>query len=107
MNYAQEDWYNELYRIFSCNDSLLTQTQTIKIGDCLRALSAGENITYKLEDLYQSLKGNKKISVPLENYIHSYIDNIKKDSIEQSQPKLEQEENPHGTLSENTNNSNI
>lgn len=107
MNYTQKDWYNELYRIFSCNDSLLTQTQTIKIGDCLRALTAGENITYKLEDLYQSLKGNKKISVPLENYIHSYIDNIKKDSIDQSQPRIEQEEKPYGTLHETNSSSDI
>lgn len=100
MNYEQKDWYNELYRIFSCNESLITQTQAIKIGQCLRALAAGENITYKLEDLYHSFRGNKRISKPLENYMHQYIDNIKKDAIEQSQPKIEQEDNTYGTLSE-------
>lgn len=100
MSYTQKDWYNELYRIFSCNDSLITQTQTIRIGECLRALAAGENITYKLENLYQSFKGNKKISVPLENYMHQYIDNIKKDSVSQSQPEIEQEDINYGTLSE-------
>ena len=100
MNYSQKDWYNELYRIFSCNDSLLTQTQTVKIGECLRALAAGENITYKLEDLYQAFRSNKKIRKPLENYLHQYIENIKRDSIEQSQPKFEQEELDYGNLSE-------
>lgn len=97
MNYTEKDWYNELYRIFSCADSLITQTQAIKIGDCMRALLAGENIVYKLEDLYQSFKTNQKISVPLENYIHRYIDNIKNDSIEQSQPRI-QEVDEYGTL---------
>lgn len=100
MNYTLEDWYNELYRIFSCNDSLITQTQALKIGECLRALAAGENIIYKLEDLYQSFKGNKKISKPLENYLHQYVDNIKEDSLEQSQPKLEEEDKDYGSLSE-------
>lgn len=100
MNYKQKDWYNELYRIFSCNDSLVTQAQALKIGECLRALAAGENIVYKLEDLYHAFRGNKKISKPLENYLHQYIANVKEDSIDQSQPKLEQEELNHGNLSE-------
>ena len=100
MSYEQKDWYNELYRIFSCNDSLLTQTQTVKIGQCLRALAAGENITYKLEDLYHAFRGNKKICGPLENYMHQYIDNIKQDAVEQSQPKIDEEETDYGNLSE-------
>lgn len=100
MNYEQKDWYNELYRIFSCTGSLVTQTQAIKVGECLRALAAGENITYKLEDLYHSFKGNNKICKPLENYIHRYVDNIKRDSVMQSQPTIEQEDNDYGTLSE-------
>lgn len=100
MNYEQKDWYNELYRIFSCNDSLLTQTQTVKIGQCLRALAAGENITYKLEDLYHAFRGNKKICEPLENYMHQYIDNIKNDAVAQSQPKIDKEEEDYGNLSE-------
>lgn len=99
MNYDQKDWYNELYRIFSCTDSLLTQTQTVKVGQCLRALAAGENITYKLEELYHAFRGNKKICDPLENYMHHYIDNIKKDAVEQSQPRIE-EETDYGNLSE-------
>ena len=98
MNYEQKDWYNELYRIFSCNDTLMTQTQGIKLGECLRALAAGENITYKLEELYHSFRGNKKICEPLENYMHQYINNIKKDSIEQSKPEFK-EEDDYGTLS--------
>lgn len=98
MNYTQKDWYNELYRIFSCTDSLLTQSQTVQVGQCLRALAAGENITYKLEDLYHAFRGNKKIAKPLENYMHQYIDSIKDDAIEQSQPKIEQEDINHGTL---------
>jgi hypothetical protein len=100
MNYVQKDWYNELYRIFSCNDSLITQTQTVKIGQCLRALAAGENITYKLEDLYHAFRGNKKICDPLENYMHQYIDNIKEDAVAQTQPEIDEEETNYGNLSE-------
>lgn len=104
MNYTQKDWYNELYRIFSCNKSLVTQTQAIQIGQCLKALAAGENIVYKLEDLYHAFRGNKRIAEPLENFMHQYIDNIKEDSVEQSQPKIEQEVIDNGTLhTENTN----
>lgn len=103
MNYEQKDWYNELYRIFSCNDSLITQTQAVKIGQCLRALAAGENITYKLEDLYHAFRGNKKICEPLENYMHQYIDNIKEDAVAQSQPKIDEEETNYGNLSEQQN----
>ncbi len=96
--YEPKDWYAELYRIFSCVDALLTQTQTVQVGQCLKALAAGENITYKLEDLYHSFRGNKKICEPLENFMHQYIDNVKDDSVEQSQPKLEQEVKNYGSL---------
>lgn len=100
MNYGLEDWYNELYRIFSCNQSLLTQSQTVLVGDCLRSLMAGENITYKLESLYQACRAHDKIKEPLENYLHRYIDNVKEDSIEQSQPKVSKEELNDGILPE-------
>lgn len=96
--YKSKDWYNELYRIFSCVDALLTQTQTVQIGQCLKALAAGENITYKLEDLYHSFRGNKKICETLENFMHQYIDNIKDDAVEQSHPRLEQEVKNYGSL---------
>lgn len=96
--YKPKDWYNELYRIFSCVDVLLTQTQTVQIGQCLKALAAGENITYKLEDLYHSFRGNKKICEPLENFMHQYIDNIKDDTVEQSHPRIEQEVKNYGSL---------
>jgi hypothetical protein len=96
--YKPKDWYNELYRIFSCVDALLTQTQTVQIGQCLKALAAGENITYKLEDLYHSFRGNKKICEPLENFMHQYIDNIKDDTVEQSHPRIEQEVKNYGSL---------
>ena len=96
--YKPKDWYNELYRIFSCVDALLTQTQTVQIGQCLKALAAGENITYKLEDLYHAFHGNKKICEPLENFMHQYIDNIKDDTVEQSHPRIEQEVKNYGSL---------
>lgn len=101
--YKPKDWYSELYRIFSCADALLTQTQTVQVGQCLKALAAGENITYKLEDLYHSVHGNKKIADPLENFMHQYIDNIKEDSVDQSQPKLEQEVKNDGSLQQSEN----
>ena len=101
--YKPKDWYSELYRIFSCVDALLTQTQTVQVGQCLKALAAGENITYKLEDLYHSIRGNKKIADPLENFMHQYFDNIKNDSVDQSQPKLEQEVKNDGSLQQSEN----
>lgn len=106
MNYVQKDWYNELYRIFSCNDALVTQTQAIKIGECLRALAAGENITYKLEELYQSFRSNRKVTRALENYMHQYIDSVKKDSVEQSAPTPGQEDKNYGNLQKEISNAN-
>lgn len=97
MNYKPKDWYNELYRIFSCNNCLFTQTQAVKIGSCLKSLAAGENITYKLEDLYQSFQGKKKIAEALENFLHRYIDNVKKDKVEQK-PETHEEDDSDGNL---------
>ncbi len=98
MSLKQKDWYNELYRIFSCSDTLLTQTQALKLGECLRAMAAGENVIYKLEDLYQSVKGRKKISDPLEIFMHQYTNKIKNDAIDQEQPKIDKEESNYGSL---------
>lgn len=72
MNYETQDYYDELYRIFSCVDTLLTQSQTMMLGECLRSLAAGENISYKLERLYRSVEGNSKLAEPLENFMHHY-----------------------------------
>ena len=105
MNYKQKDWYNELYRIFSCVDALLTQSQTVQLGQCLKALAAGENITYKLEDLYHAFRSNKKIAELLENFMHQYISNVKDDAVQQSQPKFEQEVTGNGTLQPESENS--
>lgn len=100
MNYTPKEYYNELYRIFSCSNTLLTQTQTVKIGQCLRALAAGENIIYKLEDLFHTFRGNDKITGPLENFMHRYIDDVKKDDVAQHQPKIEQEVLDNGKIPE-------
>lgn len=72
MNYEPGTWYNELYRIFSDN-SLLTVAQTIKLGQCLRAIQAGENAEFHLNELYYSVRGNKVIAEALDEFIHAYI----------------------------------
>ena len=74
MNYNPGIWYNELYRIFS-GDVLLTVAQTIKVGQCLRALQAGENIEYRLNDLYYEFQNNKEMQENLDRYIHAYLKN--------------------------------
>ena len=72
MNYETQDYYDELYRIFYCVDTLLTSSQTMMLGECLRSLAAGENISYKLERLYRSVEGNSRLAEPLENFMHHY-----------------------------------
>lgn len=78
MNSTPDVWYNELYRIMA-DGTLLTQTQTLKLGECLRAIQAGENAEYHLNDLYFSIKSNnrteqeKKVLEILDDFIHAYI----------------------------------
>lgn len=67
-------WYNELYRIFA-DSSLLTVAQTIKLGQCLRSIQAGENAEYHLNELYYSVRDNKRVAEPLDEFIHSYLKN--------------------------------
>lgn len=86
MNYDPGEFYNELYRIFSCNDELLTQTQTVLLGDCLRSLAAGENITYKLNRLHTAMEAVPKIADPLDEYIHRYIHYVEKNDIDEDKP---------------------
>lgn len=72
MNYEPDTWYNELYRLFS-NGTLLTVAQTVMLGQCLRALQAGENAEYHLNRLYFAIKDNETLSEQLDEYIHAYL----------------------------------
>lgn len=72
MNYEPDTWYNELYRLFS-SDTLLTVAQTVMLGQCLRALQAGENAEYHLNRLYFAIKDNETLSEQLDEYIHAYL----------------------------------
>lgn len=92
MNLETQDYYNELYRIFSCVDTLLTQSQTMVLGECLRSLAAGENIAYKLERLYRSVEGNAKIAEPLENFMHQYTTWVEDNAIKEDDPNTIKEE---------------
>lgn len=83
MNYSLEEFYNELYRIFSCNDELFTQTQVVLIGDCMRSLLAGENVIYKLERLRAATESIPKVSKLLEEYIHRYIRYTEQNAIDE------------------------
>ena len=89
MNYETQDYYDELYRIFSCVDTLLTQSQTMMLGECLRSLAAGENISYKLERLYRSIEGNSKLAKPLENFLHHYNIWVEENDIKEDDPTKE------------------
>ena len=92
MNYETQDYYDELYRIFSCVDTLLTPSQTMMLGECLRSLAAGENISYKLERLYRSVEGNSKLAEPLENFMHHYIIWVAENDIKEDDPDPTKEE---------------
>ena len=88
MNSNAGIWYNELYRLFA-SSKLLSVDQTIKLGQCLRAIQAGENAEYHLNELYYSLRNNKKLADQLEEFMHSYIK-----SFEEKNEDKEYEENP-------------
>lgn len=75
MNYDAGDWYNELYRLFS-DDVLLTQEQTVKLGQCLRKIQSGENAEYHLNELYYAVQGNSKLEEGLDRLIHAYIKHL-------------------------------
>lgn len=71
MSYKPGTWYNELYRIFA-QDDLLTIEQTIQLGQCLRAIQAGENADYHLQKLETTIRGNKELSDALDEFRHAY-----------------------------------
>ena len=72
MNLELQDYYDELYRIFSQPKVLLSTTQLALLGDCMRSLIAGENVTAKLEKLYTSVENVPQIAETLENFMHEY-----------------------------------
>lgn len=94
MNYKPGIWYNELYRIFS-QKALLTVAQTVILGQCLRAIQAGENAEYHLNELYYSLGNNlkdKQVKEALDEYIHSYIKHYKEDIDDENDVYLQEGE---------------
>lgn len=72
MNLELQDYYDELYRIFSQPKVLLSTTQLALLGDCMRSLIAGENVTAKLEKLYTSVEKVPQIAETLEGFMHQY-----------------------------------
>jgi len=72
MKSSNDTWYTELYRIFS-SGTLLTVAQTLKLGECMRAIKAGENAQYHLNELLVSVGRNEELAEQLEEYIRSYI----------------------------------
>jgi hypothetical protein len=72
MNLELQDYYNELYRIFSQPKVLLSTTQLALLGDCMRSLIAGENVTAKLEKLFDAVQNVPQIAETLENFMHEY-----------------------------------
>ena len=72
MNLELQDYYDELYRIFAQPKVLLSTTQLAMLGDCLRSLIAGENVTAKLEKLYTAVENVPQIAETLENFMHQY-----------------------------------
>lgn len=72
MNLDTQEYYDELYRIFAQPNVLLSVTQTALLGDCMRSLLAGENITAKLEKLYTAIENIPRIAEPLDNFMHQY-----------------------------------
>ena len=95
MSLKTQDYYDELYRIFSCVDALLTQSQTLMLGECMRNLAAGENISYQLERLYRSVENNPKLAEPLENFMHHYNTWIVENDIDEDNPTSDKEEMNH------------
>ena len=72
MNLELQDYYDELYRIFAQPKVLLTPTQLALLGDCMRSMIAGENVTAKLEKLYTAVEKVPQIAETLENFMHQY-----------------------------------
>lgn len=102
MNLEIQDYYDELYRIFSCVDTLLTQSQTLMLGECLRSLAAGENVSYKLERLYRSVEGNSRLAEPLENFMHQYTTWVEDNNVDED-PSTQTKEEMNHVYSEKTN----
>lgn len=84
MNSEPGIWYNELYRLMA-DHQLLTQEQTVRLGQCLRAIQAGENAEYHLNELYYSVRNNQKLAERLEEFMHSYIREQNKNSEESTE----------------------
>lgn len=90
MNYSIQEYYNELYRIFANENILLSTTQLVMLGECLRALMCGENISYKLEQLYTAVQNVPEVAETLEHYMHEYNKFIKENEIDEDEPKADE-----------------
>lgn len=90
MNCSIQEYYNELYRIFANENVLLSTTQLVMLGECLRALMCGENISYKLEQLYTAVQNVSEIAETLEHYMHEYNKFIEENDIDEDEPKADE-----------------
>lgn len=90
MNYSIQEYYNELYRIFANENVLLSTTQLVMLGECLRALMCGENISYKLEQLYTAVQNVPEVADTLEHYMHEYNKFIEENDIDEDEPKADE-----------------
>lgn len=90
MNYSIQEYYNELYRIFANENVLLSTTQLVMLGECLRALMCGENISYKLEQLYTAVQNVPEVADTLEHYMHEYNKFIEENDIDENEPKADE-----------------
>ena len=90
MNCSIQEYYNELYRIFANENVLLSTTQLVMLGECLRALMCGENISYKLEQLYTAVQNVPEVAEILEHYMHEYNKFIEENDIDENEPKAEE-----------------
>ena len=90
MNYSIQEYYNELYRIFANENVLLSTTQLVMLGECLRALMCGENISYKLEQLYTAVQNVPEVAETLEHYMHEYNKFIEENDIDENEPKADE-----------------
>ena len=90
MNYSIQEYYNELYRIFANENVLLSTTQLVMLGECLRALMCGENISYKLEQLYTAVQNVPEVAETLEHYMHEYNKFIEENDIDEDEPKADE-----------------
>ena len=90
MNCSIQEYYNELYRIFANENVLLSTTQLIMLGECLRALMCGENISYRLEQLYTAVQNVPEVAETLEHYMHEYNKFIEENDIDEDEPKADE-----------------